>query len=95
MVCSGSPSLHAILNESASEDDSSLKDGGSSGFPIYRGCNMVTPAIPIMATRLPEDTPALQTIPAILQRTTVPQPNTGGLLLELLWVYQDEHQCAL
>jgi hypothetical protein len=45
MVHNGSPSLHAILKESTSEDDSASSDGGSSNFPISRGCNMVTPAV--------------------------------------------------
>jgi hypothetical protein len=48
MVHRRSPSLHAILVESTSEDDLASSDGGSFGFPIPRECNVVTPAIPIM-----------------------------------------------
>jgi hypothetical protein len=59
MVCSGSPSLHPILEESPSEDDSASSDGGSSGFPIPRVCNMVTTAIPIATMPPLEETPVL------------------------------------
>jgi hypothetical protein len=47
MVHSGSPSLYAIVDESASEDDSASSDWGSSGFPLSRGCNVLTLTIPI------------------------------------------------
>jgi hypothetical protein len=50
MVCSGLPSLHAILEESASEDDSTSSGGGSSSFPIPQDCNEMTLAVPIMTT---------------------------------------------
>jgi hypothetical protein len=76
MAHSGSPSLHAILKESPSEDDSTLINGESSDFPIPRECNMVTSAIPIATMPPPEETPTLQTIPAVQQWTTVPQPDT-------------------
>jgi hypothetical protein len=36
MVLSGSPSLHAILEESTSEDDLASSDGGSFDYPIPR-----------------------------------------------------------
>jgi hypothetical protein len=65
MVHSRSPSLHVILKESTRKDDSTPSDGGSSGFPIPRGCNMVTPIIPIMTTPPLEGTPVLQTIPMV------------------------------
>jgi hypothetical protein len=79
MIHRGSPSLHAILKESASKDDSTSSYGGSSDFPISQGCNMVTPAVPIMTTPPPEGTPALLTIPTVPQWTTVPQPDTALL----------------
>jgi hypothetical protein len=69
MVHSGSPSLHAILEELASEDDSTSSDGGSSGFPIPWECNMVTSAIPIVTTPSRKETLELYTIPAVPQRT--------------------------
>jgi hypothetical protein len=56
MVHSGSPSLHTILEESPSEDDSASSDGRSSSFPIPRACNMVTSAIPIVTMPPPEAT---------------------------------------
>jgi hypothetical protein len=56
MVCSKSPSLHGILEESVSEDDSASSDGGSSSFPIPRECNVVTSAIPIATTPSSEET---------------------------------------
>jgi hypothetical protein len=65
MVRSGSPSLHGILEESPSEDDSTSSDGGSSDSPIPQVCNMVTLAIPIVTTPPPEETPMLQTTPAV------------------------------
>jgi hypothetical protein len=63
MVHSGSPSLHAILEEYANEDDSTSSDGGSSGFPIPQDCKVVTSAIPIATIPPPEAKPELQTIP--------------------------------
>jgi hypothetical protein len=75
MAHSGSPSLHAILEESPSEVDSTSSDGKSSSFPIPREFNMVTSTIPIATTPPLEETPTLQTIPAVSQWTTVPQPD--------------------
>jgi hypothetical protein len=86
MARSGSPSLHAILEESPSEDDSTSSDGESSGFPIPWECNMVASAIPIATTLLSEETPTLNTTLAMQQWTTVPQPDTG-LLPERLLAY--------
>jgi hypothetical protein len=82
----GWPSLHAIFEESASEDDSASSDGESFSFPIPWDCNVVTSAIPIMTTPPPEGTPVLQTILAVQQWTAVPQPNIG-LLPERLLAY--------
>jgi hypothetical protein len=59
MVCSGSPSLHAILEESPSKDNSALSGGGSFVFPIPQACNVVTLAIPILTMPPSEETPVL------------------------------------
>jgi hypothetical protein len=56
MAHSKSPSLHAVITETTGEDDLSSRGGGSSGFPISHGCNMVTPAVPIATTPLLEGT---------------------------------------
>jgi hypothetical protein len=50
MTRSGLPSLHAMVEESPSEDDSASSEGESSGFPILRTYNVVTSAIPITTT---------------------------------------------
>jgi hypothetical protein len=47
MVHSGSPSMHTILEESSDECDTTSVRGGSSRFPDPRGCNVVTPTVPI------------------------------------------------
>jgi hypothetical protein len=94
MVHNGSPSLHAILEESPSEDDSTSSDGRSSGFPIPHDCNVVTSAIPILITQPPEATPMLQTIPMVPQWTAVPQLDTK-LLPERLRANQEEQRCVL
>jgi hypothetical protein len=57
MTRSGSPSLHAILEESRSEDDSVLSEGESSGSPVPRACNTVMSATPIMTKPPLEVTP--------------------------------------
>jgi hypothetical protein len=72
MVHSRLPSLHAILKELASENDSALSDGGSSGFPIPWDCNLVTPAVPNATMPLPQGTLAFQTIPIVQQQTALP-----------------------
>jgi hypothetical protein len=46
MTRSGSPSLHAILEEPPSQDDSALSEGESSNSPLLRACNMMILAIP-------------------------------------------------
>jgi hypothetical protein len=89
VVHGGPPSLHAIL-----EDDSASSNGGSSSFPIPRACNVVTSAIHITTTPPQEETPAFQTIPVVLQQTTVPQLNTRPLS-EQLMAFQEEQRCAL
>jgi hypothetical protein len=59
MAHSGSPSLHAILEESPSEGDSASNDGESSDFPIPQECNVVASAFPIATTPLSEEAPTL------------------------------------
>jgi hypothetical protein len=66
MVHSGSSSLHTILEESTDVCGTSSSGGGRSSFPIYRGCNMVTPTVPITTILLLEGTPAPLTIPMVL-----------------------------
>jgi hypothetical protein len=63
MTHSESPLLHAILEESSSEDDSASSEGESSGSPLLRACNMVMSAVPIMTMPPPEETPVFQTLP--------------------------------
>jgi hypothetical protein len=65
MARSGSLSLHAILEESPSEDDSTSSNGGSSEFPVPQACNRVNSTIPIATMPPSEETPALQTITAV------------------------------
>jgi hypothetical protein len=43
MTHDDSPSLHIILEESPSEDDSALSEGESYGSPFLRTCSMVIP----------------------------------------------------
>jgi hypothetical protein len=62
MAHSGSPSLHAILEESPSEDDSASSEGESSGLPLPRACNTVMSTISIVIMPPPEETPVLQTV---------------------------------
>jgi hypothetical protein len=56
MVHTRSSPLHTILKESTDEDDTTSSGGGSSSFPISRGCNMVTPTVPIRTTPPSEGT---------------------------------------
>jgi hypothetical protein len=66
MAHSWSPSMHAILEESLSEDHSASSVGESSSFPVPRACNVVMYAIPIATTPPSEETPMLQNIPTVL-----------------------------
>jgi hypothetical protein len=91
MVHSGLSSLHMVLEESTDEDNTTLDGRGSSSLPIPQGSNVVTLAIPISTTPLPENTPALLTIPTSLQYTAVPQPDTR-LPPDRLEAYQEEQQ---
>jgi hypothetical protein len=62
-----SPSLHAILEESPSEDDSASSDAESSDFPIPREYNVVASTIPIAAPPPWEETLMPQTISVVPQ----------------------------
>jgi hypothetical protein len=64
MARSGSPSPHAILEESSNEDDLASSEGESSGFPLLMVCNVVIYIIPIVTMSPPEETSMSQTIPA-------------------------------
>jgi hypothetical protein len=90
MTHSGSPSLHAILKESPSEDDLASSEGESSGSPVPRACNTVISAIPIATMLPPEETPMPQTIPMMPQWTATPIPLPSQLM-----AYQEERRCAL
>jgi hypothetical protein len=72
MSRSGSPSLHAILEESPSGDDSTSSEGESNSSAIPTACNVVTSITPIVTTPLLEETPAHQTIPAVPQQVAIP-----------------------
>jgi hypothetical protein len=74
MARSGSPSLHAILKESPSEDDSTSSKGESSGFPLWRACNAMISVDPILNTSTPEEILAPQTILMRPQQTTIRMP---------------------
>jgi hypothetical protein len=62
--------LHAILEESPSEDDSASSEGESSGSPLLRVCNTMIPITPLTTTLPTEETPMFQTTPTWPQRTT-------------------------
>jgi hypothetical protein len=91
MAHNGSPSLHTILEDSSDEGDMASGRGGGSCSFSPRGCNVVTPTIPIATTPSPEDTPTLLTIPMASLWTAAPQPGTG-LLPEQQQAYHDEQQ---
>jgi hypothetical protein len=65
MTHSRSPSLHAILEESPSEDDLASSEGESSGSPL-----LMIPITPLTTTLPTEETPMFQTTPTWPQRTT-------------------------
>jgi hypothetical protein len=79
MVHSGSPSLHTIIEQSSDDDGVSLREAGSSRSPGPRGCNMVTPTVPIVTTPAPESTLALLTIPTVPVQTAALQLGIGLL----------------
>jgi hypothetical protein len=89
MVHSGSSSLHTILKESVDEDNTTSCGGGSSGFPIPRGCNVVTPIVPITSTPPSEGTPTPLTILTVPLWIAVPQSDTE-LPPGWLQAYQEE-----
>jgi hypothetical protein len=90
---SGSLSLHAILEELPSEDDSVSSNGWSSGYPMPQKCNMVTSAIPVTTTPPSDKTLALQTILAVPRQADAPQPVTR-LFPERWLADQEERQRA-
>jgi hypothetical protein len=71
-ACSGSPSWHAILEDSTDEFYTASSREGSSSFPISWRRSMVTPPVPITTTQRLEDAPTPQTIATVLLRTIVP-----------------------
>jgi hypothetical protein len=70
MTSSQSPSLHAILEELPSEDDSASSEGESYGSPLLRACSTVIPVRARTPTPPPEVTPASQVAAARPQLTT-------------------------
>jgi hypothetical protein len=68
--------LYTILEESIGEDNPASRGGGSTNFPIYRGCNMVTPTETIATTSPLEGPPMPLTIPMVLLWTAVLPPDT-------------------
>jgi hypothetical protein len=94
MAHSGLPSLHAILKESVGEDESTLSERGSFGFPTSQDCNVVIPTVPIVTTPLLEGTLAPLNIPMVPSWIVMPQPDPK-LLPERLHAYQEEQQCIL
>jgi hypothetical protein len=91
MVHSRSLSLHTILKESLDEGDTTSSGWGGSDFTIYRGCNVVTPTVPITTTPASEGTPATLTISTVPLWTTVPQLDPG-LPPKELQAYQEEQE---
>jgi hypothetical protein len=79
MVHNGWPSLYNTLKEFSDEGNTTSSEVESSGLPVTRGCNVVTPIIPITTILPPENTPALLTVPTVLMWTAAPQPGTGLL----------------
>jgi hypothetical protein len=75
---SGSPSLHAILEESPSEDDLVSSEGESYGSPLLRACNTVLSAIRIVTMSSPEKILMLQTVTMKPQRTATPNPSLSN-----------------
>jgi hypothetical protein len=82
MVHIGSPSLHIALEESSDKGNAALCDGGSSGFPVPRGCNVVTLIVPITTIGEHSDTSNHLNGPAVNHRTTtryMANPRAVGL----------------
>jgi hypothetical protein len=71
MVHSGSPSLDTTLEDSSDEGGAALAEGGSSGSPCPRGCNVVTPTVSISTTPMLENTTTLLTIPMVTMLTVL------------------------
>jgi hypothetical protein len=60
MVHSGSPSLHTALEDCSNVDGAASSVGGSSISPAPRGCNVVTPTIPMVMVRTTAPQPGMQ-----------------------------------
>jgi hypothetical protein len=89
MAHSGSPLMHTILEDSADEGDTSSNGGGSSGFPISQGCNMLTLTVPITTTSPLEGTLMPLTILTVPLRAIILQTATG-VPFEQQLAYQEE-----
>jgi hypothetical protein len=74
MTHSGSPSLHAIPEESPNEDDSASSEGEIFVSPLPTACNMVTSVVPIATMPPPEVTPSFQILPTRPQQTATLTP---------------------
>jgi hypothetical protein len=81
--------MHAILEESSNENDSTSSQGESSGSPLLRVCNTMIPSTPLTTTPPPEETPMFQTALTRPQRTT-----TSTTLLEQLAAHPEGRRCA-
>jgi hypothetical protein len=72
MVHSGSPSLDTTLEVSSGEG-SAISSAGGTPNPQPRGCNVVTPTVPITSMMTLGNTPVLQTIPMVKVQTAAPR----------------------
>jgi hypothetical protein len=89
MTHSRSPSLHAILEESSSDGDSTLSEGESLGSPLSRAYNTMIPATPLTTT------PPLGEIPTFQTTLTRPQwTTTSTTLPEQLAAHLEGRRCA-
>jgi hypothetical protein len=79
---SGSPSMRTVLH---------LAPRGTWDPPAPEGCNVVTSTDPVIDTPVPENTPALQTIPTIMVLMTTSQPEME-LIPDQQQAYQEEQQ---
>jgi hypothetical protein len=72
IVHSWLPSQHTALEDSFNEGGTSSGEGGSLGSPGPRGCNVVTPSVPITITQALESTLTLLTILMVTVQTATP-----------------------
>ena len=94
MTRSEPDSLHTILETVEDEDITASDEGGSSGFPTSRECNMVAPPVSDTGEPPPEGVPAQLPTTASPLRTTASQPNLV-LTLEQQRAYQEEQQARV